>query len=400
MRRHVLLVLAMAMLLGLPSARAKIPDEKIKIGVLQDLPGPFAGETGEGGIVAAQMAAGDFETEYLRGDAEILPHVSQDSPDKDLEKIREWLDVEHVAVVISSAPAYVNRQIARMVAKRHVSLLVAATDSDMGGVACMPNVVVWGAGPGARVRALARVMVPRGGKQWYVVAQQTTSGLAQKSAMQKAVSDLGGSVAGSIDHPLGETELHGKTEQIAKSKAQVLALAESENDLIAALRRARLSGLSSQMTLVAPYAQTTDVDDAGPSVAQGLLVPAPFYWDTDGRTRKFALDWSSRMQAQPVTENAAEIYAATLSFLRAAKSVDDISADKVLPALRHAPIKDTLFGTVTVRKDGRVMYDMPVYRVKAPNAVQHRWDYFTRIATVPAAQVFPQQQCGGGGQGK
>lgn len=399
MRRHVLLVLAMAMLLGLPSAWAKIPDEKIKIGVLQDLPGPFASETGEGGIVAAQMAAGDFETKYLRGDAEILPHVSEDSP-KDLEKVREWLDVEHVAAVISSAPANVNRQIARMVAKRHVSLLVAATDTDMGGVACMPNVVVWGAGPGARARALARVLVPHGGKQWFVVAQQTTNGLAQQSAVQKAVSDLGGSVVGSIEHPLGDSELRSKTEQITKSKAQVLALAESENDLVSALRIARLSGLSSQMTLVAPYAQTTDVDNAGPSVAQGLLVPAPFYWNTDGRTREFALKWSSRMQAQPVTENAAEIYAATLSFLRAAKSVDDISAGKVLPELRRAPIKDTLFGTVTVRKDGRVIYDLPVYRVKAPNAVQHRWDYFTQIATVPAAQVFPPQQCGGGGQGK
>ena len=398
--RRTLLMLAIAVLSAAPVAQAKIPQDMIKIGVLQDLPGVYAGETGEGGIVAAQMAASKFEKEHVRGDAEILPHVSNGDPRDDLDKVREWLDTEHVAAVVSSAPTVVNRQIAKMVAKRHVALLIAATDADMGGVACSPGVVVWGAGPSARARALTQVLVPQGKKQWFIVAARTTGDLAAQDALKRVLTAAGGTVVGTLDHASGETELRKKADKIASSKAQVVALAESEYDLVAALRRSRLSGLSSQLTVVAPYAQTTDVDEAGPAVAEGLVLPAPFYWASNKRTEHFALEWSARMQAKPVTENAAEVYAATLSFLRAAKAVDDVSAPKVLAELRRAPIKDTLFGTVTVRDDGRAMYDMDVYRVRRANAIQHRWEYFTRIASVPSAQVFPPHDCGGEGKGK
>ena len=60
-----LLILA---LLIVPSvAQSKIPGDKIKIGVLQDLPEPYASAAGNGGIVAAQFAASDVEKEYLEG---------------------------------------------------------------------------------------------------------------------------------------------------------------------------------------------------------------------------------------------------------------------------------------------------------------------------------------------
>ena len=346
------------------------------------------------------MAAGDFETEHVRGDAEILPHVSHGGAQDDLEKVRMWLDEEHVAAVVSSAPAAVNARIARMVAKRHVTLLVAATDADMGGAACSPNVVVWGAGPSARARALVKPLVSRGEKQWFIVAAQESAELAEQAALEQALPEVGGKVVGTLDHPIGESDMRKAEPKIAQSGAQVVALVESGPDLVSALRNAKLAGLDHQLTIVAPYAKTGDVDAAGPGVAEGVWVPAPFYWDPNKQTRRFALQWSSRMQGQPVTENAAEVYAAVLSFLHAAKAVDDVSADKVLPELRRAPIKDTLFGTVHVRKDGRAVYDMGVYQVKRPNQVQQRWAYYTRVANVPGAQVFPSSECQESAQGK
>ncbi len=398
MLRHVLLVLIV--LLVPAFAQAEIPEGTIKIGVLQNLPGPYAGETGNGGIVAAQMAAAAFETQYLRGDAEILPHVSRGDVQEDLKKVREWLDVEHVAAVVSSAPSVVNRRIAEMVAKRHVTLLVTATDSGMDGSICSPDAVVWAPGPDARARALAQAVVPQGGKKWFVVAEQSPGGLAGQQALQQAVSASGGTVVGTKDHPVGEADMRKASSDIAKSQAQVLALSESDGDLISALRSAQLAGLSGHMTLVAPYAQTTDVDDAGPAVAAGLMVPTPFYWDTNKQTRQFAIDWSKRMQGMHVTENAAAVYAATLSFLHAAKAVEDIDARNVLPKLRQAPIKHTLFGTVTIRHDGRAVYDMDVYRVKQPGQVQHRWAYYTKVATIPGARAFPSDACKGNAAGQ
>lgn len=44
---------------------------------------------------------------------------------------------------------------------------------------------------------------------------------------------------------------------------------------------------------------------------------------------------------------------------------------------------------VTVRPDGRVQYGLNVYRVKSPDHIQRRSEYYTRIASIPGAQLFP-----------
>jgi branched-chain amino acid transport system substrate-binding protein len=101
------------------------------------------------------------------------------------------------------------------------------------------------------------------------------------------------------------------------------------------------------------------------------------------------------MQGQHVTENAGGIYAAVLSFLNAAKAADDVDAAKALAEPRRAPIKDSLVGTASIRNDGRVVYDLNVYRVKRPDEIQARWAYYRKVATVPGAQAFPPTACGG-----
>lgn len=392
MMRAFLLALA----LSVPfAAQADIPKGKIKIGVLQDLPDPYAQWSGQGGIVAAQLAAADFETQYLRGDAEILPGISGVTEEEQAGKVRDWLDKEDVAAVVSSAGNAVNQRIAKMLEQHHRTLLIAATEQGVSPTLCSPNVVVWGAGPAARARALTQALLPEDGKSWFVLANQTPAGVAEQAALQQAVRDAGGEIAGSHDHPLGAADLEKQAGDAVKANAQVLALAEGDGDLVSALRQASLSGLSHRMTLVAPFATIQDIDATAINAAQGTLVVAPYYWDTDKHTRRFARRWSERMRHQHVTENAASVYAATLSFLHAAKTVDDIDADKVLPQLRKSPIKDTLFGTASVRQDGRVVYAVGVYQVMQQNQVQQRWAYYRKVKDVPGDKAFPPGACAG-----
>ena len=143
----------------------------------------------------------------------------------------------------------------------------------------------------------------------------------------------------------------------------------------------------------APYARIAEIDDAGPAATNGLIVVAPYYWDD--RTRDFARRWSDRMRGQHVAENAAEVYAATLSFLNAAKAADDVDAGKMMAGLRRPPIKDSLFGTARIRSDGRVVYDLNVYRVKTPDEIDARWAYYRKVATIPGAQAFSPTACRG-----
>jgi branched-chain amino acid transport system substrate-binding protein len=393
MARMILPLLSLLLLMP-AAAQAKIADHKIKIGVLQDFPAPYAGEAGNGGIVAAQLAAGDFAVHALRDDGEIIPGTASGATEKVLDQVRDWLDKEHVAAVLSPAGPLLDAEIARLVAQRHRTLLVAANDAGDSDRLCAPNVIVWGAGAMSRARAIGQAIAPRGIGGWFLLADQSPDGLAGQTALRAVVQAGGGRIAGEADNVVGGADLGKVMPQIAASNAQVVALAESDWDLMEILRSAMPAGLPHAATLVAPYAHIADIDDAGPAAANGLLVVAPYYWDTNDRTRDFARRWSDRMQGQHVTENAAAAYAATLSFLHAARAADDVDAGKVLAELRRAPINDSLFGTASIRSDGRVMYDLNVYRVKTPDAIQARWAYFSKIATIPAAQAFPPTACG------
>lgn len=43
---------------------------------------------------------------------------------------------------------------------------------------------------------------------------------------------------------------------------------------------------------------------------------------------------------------------------------------------------------VRVRSDGRVLYDVTLWRVKAPSESREPWDYYTLVRAIPAAEAF------------
>jgi branched-chain amino acid transport system substrate-binding protein len=55
--------------------------------------------------------------------------------------------------------------------------------------------------------------------------------------------------------------------------------------------------------------------------------------------------------------------------------------------LRRLPV-DKFGREAHIEQNGRVTYDLSVYRVKSPSESRQPWDYYERIATVPAAMAF------------
>ena len=54
------------------------------------------------------------------------------------------------------------------------------------------------------------------------------------------------------------------------------------------------------------------------------------------------------------------------------------------------------FGSpASILQSGRVSYDLGVYRVKAPAESKAPWDYYERIATVPAKTAFREPAAAG-----
>jgi len=56
-------------------------------------------------------------------------------------------------------------------------------------------------------------------------------------------------------------------------------------------------------------------------------------------------------------------------------------------AMRSLPV-DRFSQPATVRADGRVLYDLGLFRVKEPAQSTGRWDLYEQIGSIPAKDAF------------
>ena len=378
------------------AARAEIPDHVLRVGVLNDMAGPFAAQSGPGSVVAAQMAAEDFAPEAGGLRVEILSGDHQNKADIGATIVRQWIDRDGVTAVADSVNSGVGLAINQILREKHRTFVATNVGtSDLTGKFCAPTTVQWNMDTWAFGNAIARALYAQGDKDWFFVAVDYALGAALQRDATAALTALGGHVAGGVRAPLGTTDFSSFLVQAQASGAPVVAFANTGADLVNAVKQANEFGLTPKQKLAALFATIVDVDAVGLAQMQGLLLAESYYWDMNDATRAFARRFAARMGGRMPTANQAAVYGSVLAYLRAAKAADSIDGEAVIAEMRRAPIQDPLFGPVTVRPDGRAVHDMYVFRVKAPSASHARWDDYDLVATIPAAQAFRPLDQGG-----
>ncbi len=372
------------------AALAEIPDRTIKIGVLSDFSGPFADQVGKGSLVGAQMAAEDFAGEAGDIKVEIISADHQNKPDIGLSIARRWIEQEGVAAIADLANSGVGLAVNGYLHEKNRTMLASSTaTSDLTGKFCQPTTVQWTLDTWALGSAIGRTITNMGGKSWYFISFEYALGKALQRDTSQAVAKAGGSVVGSVSHPLGVTDFGSYLLQAQASGASVIALADTGADAINAIRQAaEFHVVGGDTRLAALFLQITDIEALGLNSAQGLILAEAFYWDQNEATRAFAKRFAERMGGRMPTEDQAGVYSETLAYLRAAKAADTIEGAKVVAEMRKAPIDDPLFGRVVVRSDGRATHAMYVFKVKAPGASKGRWDDYELVETIPADEAF------------
>src|SRR5918996_3218618 len=86
--------------LGLASAPATAQDKAVKIGVLDDMTGPYADNTGPGDVQAVRMAIADFGGTVLGKPIEIISADMQNKVDIGVGIARQWYEQDQVDVII------------------------------------------------------------------------------------------------------------------------------------------------------------------------------------------------------------------------------------------------------------------------------------------------------------
>ena len=390
------ILLLPAALLPPTGASAAVPDT-VKIGILNDMNGPFADQSGRGSVVAAQMAAEDFAAEAPEPfKVQILSADHQNKADVGTGIVRAWVDRDGVAAVADSVNSGVGLAVNTVMAEKHRTFLATNVGtSDLTSKFCQPTTVQWTMDTYALGSTIARAMVKQGGDTWFFISFDYALGAALERDATATLTSLGGKVLGSVKHPLGTADFSSYLLEAQSSGAKVVALADTGADLINAVKQASEFGITRKQTLAGLFTQIVDVDAIGLKAAQGLTVTEAFYWDLNDATRAFSRRFGQRFNGKVPTANQAGVYSEVLAYLHAVKAAQTIDGEAVVAEMRKAPIHDKLFGTVTVRPDGRAVHDMYTFRVKAPGESKSRWDVYQVLATIPGAEAFRPLDKGG-----
>jgi branched-chain amino acid transport system substrate-binding protein len=388
--RRIWLVLAIVAL-GFGPARAEIPGQHITIGVLTDLNAGNAAASGQGSVVAAQLAAEDAAKILPGVTIEVISADHQNKADIASTVARDWMATRGVNVIadvpFSSAGLAVSEAVRS--APRTIFIASGTGTSDLTGPACSPNTVHWTYDTYATSNVVARALAGQGLKSWFFVTADYAFGAALERDATRAIKALGGTVAGSVKNPAFASDFSSYLLTAQNSGTQVVGLANASIDLINLVKQAREFGMGrGAQHLAAFLVLITDVQSLGLDAAQGLYLASPFYWDLDDRSRAFSERFSSRMRGAKPTMLQAGVYSGVLHYLKAVHQADTLDAPAVMKAMETIPADDDAMGKGSVRKDGRALHDFHLFQVKSPAESKGAWDDYKLISTIPGDQAF------------
>jgi len=388
--------LMLAFLLAAP-AQAQIADV-VRIGVLTDETGPYADSAGPGSILAARMAAEDFGGSVKGKPIEIVHADTQNKPDVASTVARRWYDSDHVDAIVDlpvTPIALAVQQIAKE--KNRTVMITASAAEEFTSKFCSPVSTHWADDTHALTAGTARALLAQGGDTWFFITVDQAFGLALERDATAVITAGGGKVLGSLKHPIGETDYSSMLLQAQASGAKVVAFASVGNDLVNLVKQANEFGLTKNGTTLGGFLiYIQDVNALGLQTAQGFTLTSGFYWDQNDQARAFARRFFARQGAMP-SKNHALIYTAVTQYLRAVEAAGTDEAIAVNRAMRERPF--SFFGRpASIRGDGRVLFDVTLWKVKSPADSKEPWDDYAPVRTIPANDAFlpaNREACGG-----
>jgi branched-chain amino acid transport system substrate-binding protein len=382
------LILATAAVAILSAAPALAVD--VKLGVLNDRSGVYADLSGEGSVIAAQMAVDDFKAADKGINVTIVSADHQNKPDIASSIARQWYDQDGVDAIFdvpTSSAALAVSQVTKE--KNKVFIDSGAGSTDIVGKSCSPNTILWTYDTYALANGTARTLLKQGKSSWFFITADYAFGQALERDTSAIVKSLGGTVVGAAKYPFPGSDFSSYLLQAQGSGAQIIGLANAGGDTVNAVKQAAEFGITKGgQSLAALLVFITDVHAMGLDTAQGLLVTSAFYWDRDDGTRAFAKAFAAKNGGKMPTMVQAGVYASVLDYLKAVDATKSKDSKTVLDWMKANPTDDPLFGKGSILSNGRVLHDMYLYQVKSPAESKGDWDYFKLVDTIPAKDAF------------
>ena len=368
------------------AAAAQVSDGVVRIGFITDLSGPYASIDGPNGAEAIRMAVADAGSMAGGSRVEVLAGDHRNDPAAAAALARTWFK-GGLDVLIGGVTSSTSLAMAQVAAEHGKPFLaVGSGNSAHTNEQCAPTLIHYAYDTTAQGRALGGPVVAAGGRTWFMLAQDYPFGQQMHRAATGSVVAAGGRVIGSATHPYGAGSFDALLQQASKSNASVLGLTSGHTDLINTVRAAKRLGVTDAMTLAATFAFIDEIRALGPDAA-GMYVADSWFWSRDADTRAWSSRFHQKTGRMPSSLHAAD-YSAAGFYLQAVQATGSDEPSAVLAHMRGATVNDMYAKGGRVRPDGRMVHDMYVLRVKAPDPAAGPWDLYEPVAVVPGEAAW------------
>jgi branched-chain amino acid transport system substrate-binding protein len=382
------LMLAGALSASLAASAASAAANKVVIGDIDDMSGPYADVIGPNGVEAIKMAIADFGGSALGQPIQVLTFDHQNKPALGEQKLREWADTDGLTMQLGGSNTGVSLALSAAAKDKKIPFFaIGAAGASLTGKDCTPYTIHYGYDTTALANGTAKTIVEQGGKSWFFLTADYAFGTQLENGAAKVVKENGGKVVGDVRVPLGTSDFASFLLQAQGSGAQVLGLANAGADTQNSLKAASEFGLTKTMKPAALLVFLTDVHAVGLDIAQGLVLTTAWYWNMDDTTRGFANRFFANTKKMPTFSQAA-YYSATLTYLNAVKALGTTDPDKVMEQLHKTKVNDMFVSNGVIRPDGLLEHDMYIVQVKTPAESKGDWDYYKILKTMKGDEAF------------
>jgi branched-chain amino acid transport system substrate-binding protein len=369
-------------------AQAQISGDVIKIGLITDMSGLYSDIDGPAGVEAIRMAVADMGGSVAGKKIEVVYADHQNKADVAAAKAREWFDTQGLDLLIGGTSSGTNLAMAKVAAeKKKLFISVGAATSALTNEQCNAYTVHWAYDTVALAKGTGNAVVKAGGKSWYFLTADYAFGTQLQNDTSAVVKAAGGTVVGSVKHPLAASDFSSFLLQAQGSKAQILGLANAGGDTVNSIKAANEFGITKTMKLAGLLMFINDIHSLGLKTTQGMYLTDSWYWNRDADTRAWSRKFFEKIKRMPSSIQAGD-YSVALNYLQAVKAVGSDDADKVLVQMKKTKINDIFAKGGFIREDGRMVHDMYLMQVKAPDKSVEPWDYYNVVQTFKGEEAW------------
>jgi branched-chain amino acid transport system substrate-binding protein len=391
-------IIVLAAMVASNSAVAQYTNGVVKIGVLTDMSGIYADNTGSGSVLAAKLAVEDFGATAKGMKVEVISGDMQNKTDVGVNIANSWFDVEGVDVIVDVPNSAIALAVSDIASKKNkLVLVVGAAISDLTGTKCNANTIHWLIDTWSLANATGKATLKTGGDSWFFLTADYAFGHAMERDTAAVVEANGGKVLGKARHPLNTNDFSSFLLQAQASRAKVIALANAGGDTVNAIKQGAEFGITKNGQRFAGLViWINDVAALGLPIAQGLVLTDAWYWDTNDENRSWTKRWQAGRPGRFPTAAHAGVYSAVLHYLKAVEALkSDADGRAVAAKMKEMQTEDRLLGIGKVRADGRKIHDMYLREVKRPDESKYPGDFYKTRAAIPAAEAFRPLKEGG-----